>query len=292
MTTAAPTRAGRVLDAVSERRRRHVRELRLGEIHVLRYVPGTSPLHRMWAGTKLVTLALLSIALLLWPSWKSIGIMGALLLAAFLAARLPRGISPRLPWWLGAVLAIGAVLALVAGGPPFIHIGSVKIGIGGLSNFTRFTLVGIDVLAGSRAAWLDDASGRPVAGARTAARPVSPRPATRGRAGGGDRALHSVPAAAPRGGSRAPCGSARPAPGRRPFVQGTGGRGGRDGLRCPGERDPAGAGDGRGDRSQRRRSDRGSRDAPVRPGRRVRPRSLSGGWRRGLAMARASMTWS
>ena len=149
MTTAAPTRAGRVLDAVSERRRRHVRELRLGEIHVLRYVPGTSPLHRMWAGTKLVTLALLSIALLLWPSWKSIGIMGALLLAAFLAARLPRGISPRLPWWLGAVLAIGAVLALVAGGPPFIHIGSVKIGIGGLSNFTRFTLVGIDVLAGA-----------------------------------------------------------------------------------------------------------------------------------------------
>jgi len=94
-------------------------------------------------------LAMLSIGLLLWPSWRSVGIMGALLLAAFLAARLPRGISPRLPWWLGGVLAIGAVLALVAGGAPFVHFGSVKVGAGGLENFARFTMVGIDVLAGA-----------------------------------------------------------------------------------------------------------------------------------------------
>jgi energy-coupling factor transporter transmembrane protein EcfT len=103
----------------------------------------------MWAGSKLVMLAMLSIGLLLWPSWRSVGIMGALLLLAFLAARLPRGISPRLPWWLGGVLAIGAVLALVASGAPFVHFGSLKIGIGGLANFARFTMVGIDVLAGA-----------------------------------------------------------------------------------------------------------------------------------------------
>jgi energy-coupling factor transporter transmembrane protein EcfT len=121
--------------------------LQLNEIHVVRFVPGTSPLHRMWAGTKLVALGLLSIALLVWPSWKSIGIVGALVLVAFLAARLPRGISPRLPWWLGGVVAAGAVLALVSGGRPEAHLGSLRLGLGGLGNFMRFSMVGVDVLA-------------------------------------------------------------------------------------------------------------------------------------------------
>jgi energy-coupling factor transporter transmembrane protein EcfT len=113
----------------------------------VRFVPGSSPLHRMWAGTKLVSLGALSIGLLLWPSWQSIGIMGALLLVAFLAARLPRGISPRLPWWLAGVILVGALLALVSGGPPDVHVASLKIGLGGLGNFGRFTMVGVDVLA-------------------------------------------------------------------------------------------------------------------------------------------------
>ena len=136
-----------LLETTGEDSRRRARNLHLGEIHVVRFVPGTSPLHRMWAGTKLVALGLLSIALLLWPSWKSIGIMGALVLIAFLAARLPRGISPRLPWWLGGVLAAGAVLALVSGGQPDVYLGSLRVGLGGLGNFTRFSMVGVDVLA-------------------------------------------------------------------------------------------------------------------------------------------------
>jgi energy-coupling factor transporter transmembrane protein EcfT len=100
----------------------------------------------MWAGTKLLSLGVLSVGLLLWPTWQSIGIMGALLLAAFLAACLPRGISPRLPWWLGGVLVFGAVLALVAGGAPKVHLGALRLGLGGLDNFGRFTMVGVDVL--------------------------------------------------------------------------------------------------------------------------------------------------
>jgi len=101
----------------------------------------------MWAGTKLVALGTLSIGLLLWPSWRSVGIMGALMLVAFLAARLPKGISPRLPWWLGGVLAAGVVLALVSGGAPYVHLGSLKVGVGGLDNFALFTMLAIDVLA-------------------------------------------------------------------------------------------------------------------------------------------------
>ena len=147
MTTTGPGRVGGLLETAGERSRRRARNLQLNEIHVVRFVPGTSPLHRMWAGTKLVALGLLSIALLVWPSWKSIGIVGALVLVAFLAARLPRGISPRLPWWLGGVVAAGAVLALVSGGRPEAHIGSLRLGLGGLGNFMRFSMVGVDVLA-------------------------------------------------------------------------------------------------------------------------------------------------
>ena len=146
MTANGSARAG-LFEAAGERRR--TRNLQLGDIHVVRFVPGTSPLHRMWAGTKLVTLGLLSIGLLVWPSWKSIGIVGALVLIAFLAARLPRGISPRLPWWLGGVLLAGAALALVSGGRPDVHLGSLKVGLGGLSSFMRFSMVGVDVLAGA-----------------------------------------------------------------------------------------------------------------------------------------------
>ena len=144
MTASGSARAG-LFETVGERRR--TRTLQLGDIHVVRFVPGTSPLHRLWAGTKLVALGLLSIGLLLWPSWKSIGIVGALVLIAFLAARLPRGISPRLPWWLGGVLLVGAALALVSGGQPDVRFGSLKVGLGGLGNFLRFSMVGVDVLA-------------------------------------------------------------------------------------------------------------------------------------------------
>ena len=145
MTASQPAPGPGLVDADGSRRR--VRSLRLGEIHVVRFVPGTSPVHRLWAGSKLVALGLLSIGLLLWPSWKSIGIMGALVLVAFLAARLPRGISPRLPWWLGGVLVLGALLALVSGGKPEVHFAWLRVGLGGLGNFARFSMVGIDVLA-------------------------------------------------------------------------------------------------------------------------------------------------
>jgi len=138
---------GGLLGTEADQSRRRARSLRLGEIHVVRFVPGTSQLHRMWAGTKLVTLGVLSIGLLLWPSWRSIGIMAVLVLVAFLAAHLPRGISPRLPWWVGGILLVGAALALVAGGAPEVHLGSLKVGFGGLDNFARFTMVGADVLA-------------------------------------------------------------------------------------------------------------------------------------------------
>ena len=87
-------RGGGTFETAGADSRKRARDLQLNEIHVVRFVPGTSPLHRMWAGTKLVALGALSISLLLWPSWKSIGIVGPLVLIAFFVSASAKGHQP------------------------------------------------------------------------------------------------------------------------------------------------------------------------------------------------------
>ena len=41
------------------------------ELHFLRHVPGNSPVHRMWAGTKLLVVAGIGIAIVAQPSWPA-----------------------------------------------------------------------------------------------------------------------------------------------------------------------------------------------------------------------------
>jgi energy-coupling factor transporter transmembrane protein EcfT len=120
---------------------------RASDFHVLRFVPGSSPIHRVWAGTKLLWFAALSLGLLLWPTWQSVGIGLAMMLAAFLVARLPRGLTPRIPKWFGYIVLFGLVLAVVAGGSPYLHLGSVKLGIGSLEQFFRFWAITLEILA-------------------------------------------------------------------------------------------------------------------------------------------------
>ncbi|MGO9196039.1 MAG: energy-coupling factor transporter transmembrane component T family protein [Acidimicrobiales bacterium] len=127
--------------------RRTARRRQLADLHVLRYVPGTSAIHRCWAGTKILTIATLSIGLLLWPTWSAAGLIAALVMSGFLVARLPAGVSPRAPGWLWAIVGLGAVLALVSGGRPDVHVGSLEVGVGGLAVWARFSLIGIEVLA-------------------------------------------------------------------------------------------------------------------------------------------------
>lgn len=131
------------------KRRKRARKGTLRDAHVVRYVPGTSPMHRLWAGTKLLAICALSVGLFLWPSWKSVGVVGVVVSISFLAARLPRGISPRVPWWIAIALGAGVVVSLVSGGAPEVHVGALHVGLGGLSNFARLTILGIEVLAGA-----------------------------------------------------------------------------------------------------------------------------------------------
>lgn len=129
----------------SAARRRPARSL--SDFHVLRYVPGTSPIHRMWAGTKLVWFALVSIGLLLWPTWKAVGVGAAMLLGSLLVARLPRGVAPRLPRWIWLLILIGLAVAVGASGKPYVHLGSLRFGLGGLYQFALFWCITIEVLA-------------------------------------------------------------------------------------------------------------------------------------------------
>ena len=43
------------------------------ELRMLRYLPGDSVVHRLWAGTKIVVAAAVSLALSLRPTWRALG---------------------------------------------------------------------------------------------------------------------------------------------------------------------------------------------------------------------------
>jgi energy-coupling factor transporter transmembrane protein EcfT len=116
------------------------------DVHLLRYVPGDSQLHRLWAGTKLVGVAALSIALFIWPTWVAEGLVAVLLLTILLAVRIPAGAVPRPPAWVWVLLAIGAGIAFASGGSPFLHVGGVRLAMGGLETWSRFVVLAIEFL--------------------------------------------------------------------------------------------------------------------------------------------------
>jgi energy-coupling factor transport system permease protein len=133
-------------------RRRGPRQPR--NLYVFRFVPGTSPLHRLWAGTKLLCVFGIVITLTLVPSWPSILLFALLVLVAARVAKVPRSVVPRLPAWFWGSLLIGSCLALAAGRSPTLALGSFHVGLGSLATFLRAVAFGV-VLLGSSAvvAW-------------------------------------------------------------------------------------------------------------------------------------------
>src|ERR1700759_1700605 len=138
-TTAAP----------DERTRRQTRPVVL-----LRPVPGTSAVHDLWAGTKLLVVFGISVLLTFYPGWIAIGLVAALVLAAVRIARIPRGALPSVPHWLWILMALGAITAAFAGGSPVIELAGMSIGFGGLLNFLRITTLSIVLLGlGALVSW-------------------------------------------------------------------------------------------------------------------------------------------
>ena len=140
MTTAPP-------DERSERRPSRA-------VVLLRPVPGSSVVHDLWAGTKLLAVGGISVLLTFYPGWIAIGLVAVLVLTALRLAHIPRGVLPNVPHWLWILLALGGMSAAFAGGSPTFHLAGVPIGLGGLLNFLRVTTLSFVLLGlGAMVSW-------------------------------------------------------------------------------------------------------------------------------------------
>src|SRR6202007_2372311 len=95
---------------------------------LLRPVPGTSAVHELWAGTKLLAVCAISVLLTFYPGWIAIGLVAALLLTAARIARIPRGALPSVPHWLWILMAFGGITAAFAGGSRMVEVDRVPLG--------------------------------------------------------------------------------------------------------------------------------------------------------------------
>lgn len=121
---------------------------------LLRPVPGTSAIHDMWAGTKLIVVAGIGVLLTFYPGWAPILAVGVLVIVAARMAHIPRGALPSVPGWLWFLLFLGGLTATFAGGDPIVTVGSIQIGFGGLFNFLRITALSIVLLGlGAMVSW-------------------------------------------------------------------------------------------------------------------------------------------
>lgn len=121
---------------------------------LLRPVPGTSAVHDLWAGTKLLAVCAISILLTFYPGWITIGLVAALVLTAARVAHIPRGALPSVPHWLWIMMLLGGITAAFAGGSPVIELAGAQVGFGGLLNFLRITTLSIVLLGlGAMVSW-------------------------------------------------------------------------------------------------------------------------------------------
>lgn len=117
-------------------------------------VPGTSTMHELWAGTKLLVVFGISLLLTLYPGWITIGLAAVLVLAALRIGRIPRGVVPSIPRWLWIIVALGGITAALAGGSPKVSVAGLEIGLGGALNFLRITALSIVLLSlGAMVSW-------------------------------------------------------------------------------------------------------------------------------------------
>jgi energy-coupling factor transporter transmembrane protein EcfT len=111
------------------------------DVNLLRYVARSSAIHDLWAGTKLISLVLVGIALSFRPAWASEGVVLVWLASALLLSRVPLTALPRFPRWFWLAMGITGLLALLAGGKPDVHLFGLVLGVGGLDAWARFIVL-------------------------------------------------------------------------------------------------------------------------------------------------------
>jgi energy-coupling factor transporter transmembrane protein EcfT len=113
------------------------------ELTFLRLVPGNTPVHRLWAGTKILVAAILALLVSISPSWKMLGVAAGVVVVGLVVGRIPLGAFPRLPRWFFGALGIGALLNLWSGVHPIVTVGPIDLSIGGLEEWARFTFLAL-----------------------------------------------------------------------------------------------------------------------------------------------------
>ena len=114
---------------------------------LLRLLPHDSPVHRLWAGTKLLVVLGLGVMLSLRPTWPALGAAAAVVAIGVVAAGVPAGAVPRLPRWIWILLLVDALLTMRSGTPPLVHLGSVDISIGALGDWALLVGLAVVILA-------------------------------------------------------------------------------------------------------------------------------------------------
>jgi energy-coupling factor transport system permease protein len=126
---------------------------------LLRPVPGTSVIHELWAGTKIIAVFVISMLLTFLPTWTAIATVAALVVVTARLARIPRGAVPTVPIWMVALVIGGSLSVFFSGGAPFVHIGTITIGLHGALAVARTTAVAVVLLgAGAMVSWTTNVS--------------------------------------------------------------------------------------------------------------------------------------
>jgi energy-coupling factor transport system permease protein len=121
---------------------------------LMRPVPGPSPIHNLWAGTKLGIILAISVLLTVSPTWQTIGLVALLIVLTAALAHIPYTCIPSVPRWVWIVVLAGSLFTIVNGGSPELHLGPMTVGIGGFLDFLRVTSLGLVLLSlGAVASW-------------------------------------------------------------------------------------------------------------------------------------------
>lgn len=121
---------------------------------LMRPVPVASPIHSLWAGTKLIIVFGLGLMVATNPGWVPIAAVGALVMVGIWLAHIPRSALPSVPGAVWVVMLIGSVFLTTSGGAPFVDLGVVHVGLGGALQFLRITaLMIVLLLLGALLSW-------------------------------------------------------------------------------------------------------------------------------------------
>ena len=112
-----------------------------------RTLPGSTPAHRLWAGTKIAVLGSVVLALAARPTWAALGAAVVVLGAWAGLARLPRCALPRVPLWFALATAASGVLVALGGGVDGLLHWVLFTGITALSLFGALLLIWTTPLA-------------------------------------------------------------------------------------------------------------------------------------------------